>query len=218
MPLASFKVYGVDKLNFTDGEKIMKIDCCGLACPEPVLRTKKALEALPNDAILEVLVNSLASKENVLRFAQNGGFEAKMEDVGEGKSLVTIVKGYACKIANESQDNAFLDKTLFLKSDKVGEGELGSKLIVGFLKSTLELPKLPKRIICVNQAVLLTTADEGAPIIEVLKALEAKGVEIYSCGVCLEFYGVTDQLKVGKIGNAYGTIEMLFGGEGTISL
>jgi hypothetical protein len=49
-------------------------------------------------------------------------------------------------------------------------------------------------------------------------ALEAKGVEIYSCGVCLEFYGVTDKLKVGKIGNAFGTIEMLFGGEGTISL
>ena len=41
---------------------------------------------------------------------------------------------------------------------------------------------------------------------------------IYSCGVCLEFYGVTDKLKVGKIGNAFGTIEMLFGGEGTISL
>ncbi len=196
----------------------MKIDCSGLACPEPVLRTKKALEELPNDSVLEVTVSSVASKENVLRFAQNGGFDARVEDVGEGKSLVTIVKGFTCNVVAKSTEDAFLDKTLFLKSDKVGDGELGAKLIVGFLKSTLELPKLPKRVVCVNQAVLLTTAEESAPIMEVLKALEAKGVEIYSCGVCLEFYGVTDKLKVGKIGNAYGTIEMLFGGEGTISL
>ena len=196
----------------------MKLDCSGLACPEPVLQTKKALETLPNDSVLEVVVDNIASKENVIRFAQNGGFEVRVEDAGEGKSLITIVKGFACTVVAKESDEKFLDKTLFLKSDKVGEGELGAKLIVGFLKSTMELPKLPKRIICVNQAVLLTTAEESAPIIEVLKALEAKGVEIYSCGVCLEFYGVTDKLKVGKIGNAFGTIEMLFGGEGTISL
>lgn len=196
----------------------MKIDCCGLACPEPVLQTKKALETLLEDSVLEVLVNSLASKENVLRFAQNGGFDVRVEDVGDSKSLITIVKGFTCKDATSTTEEAFLDKTLFLKSDKVGEGELGAKLIVGFLKSMLELPKLPKRIVCVNQAVLLTTAEESAPIHEVLKALEDKGVEIYSCGVCLEFYGVTEKLNVGKIGNAFGTIEMLFGGEGTISL
>ena len=195
----------------------MKLDCSGLACPEPVLQTKKALEELPNDSVLEVTVSSLASRENVIRFAQNGGFDARAQDLEEGKSLITIVKGFTCKTVIDAKDE-FLDKTLFLKSDKVGEGELGSKLIVGFLKSTLELPKLPRRIICVNRAVLLTTADESAPIIEVLKSLEAKGVEIYSCGVCLEFFGVSDKLKVGKIGNAFGTIEMLFGGEGTISL
>jgi selenium metabolism protein YedF len=196
----------------------MKLDCSGLACPEPVLQTKKALETLPNDSVLEVTVSSLASKENVTRFAQNGGFDVRAQDLAEGKSLITIVKGFTCKTVVDAKDEKFLDKTLFLKSDKVGEGELGAKLIVGFLKSILELPKLPKRIVCVNQAVLLTTADESAPIMEVLKALEAKGVEIYSCGVCLEFFGVSDKLKVGKIGNAFGTIEMLFGGDGTISL
>lgn len=196
----------------------MKIDCCGLACPEPVLQTKKALESLPNDSILEVLVNSVASKENVLRYAQNCGYEARSEERDEGKTIIAIIKGFACNIVEDAKEERFLDKTLFLKSDTVGEGELGAKLVVGFLKSTLELPKLPKRIICVNTAVYLTTADEEAPITQILKQLEAKGVEIYSCGVCLEFYGVDKALKVGKIGNAYGTVEMLFGGEGTITL
>ncbi|MDD2384303.1 MAG: sulfurtransferase-like selenium metabolism protein YedF [Sulfurospirillaceae bacterium] len=196
----------------------MKLDCCGLACPEPVLQTKKALESLPNDAILEVIVNSIASKENVLRYAHNSGYEAKSEEREDGKTIIAIIKGFTCNVIEEDKESPFLDKTLFLKSDKVGEGELGAKLIVGFLKSTLELPKLPRRIVCVNTAVFLTTADENAPVMEILKTLENKGVEIYSCGVCLEFYNVTDKLKVGKIGNAFGTIEMLFGGDGTISL
>lgn len=196
----------------------MRIDCSGLACPEPVLRTKKALEESPNDSILEVVVSSVAAKENVMRLAQNSGYQARSEELDDGKALVCIAKGFECHAPYQRIEKAFINKTLFLKSNKVGEGELGAKLIVGFLKSTLELPKLPKRIICVNEAVLLTTAEADAPVIEVLKALEEKGVEIYSCGVCLEHFGLTDKLKVGKIGNAYGTIEMLFGGEGTISL
>ena len=196
----------------------MKIDCCGLACPEPVLQTKKALDTLSNDSVLEVLVNSVASKENVIRFAQNAGYEVRSEAREEGQTIIAIIKGFTCNLVESTEETSFLNKTLFLKSDKVGEGELGAKLIVGFLKSMLELPKLPKRIVCVNTAVYLTTAEESAPVIEDLKALEAKGVEIYSCGVCLEFYGVDKALKVGKIGNAFGTVEMLFGGEGTISL
>lgn len=197
-------------------EKIMKIDCCGLACPQPVLETKKALEALPSDAILEVVVNSLASKENVLRFAQSGGYEAKSEELGEGKSLITVIKGFTCNVLEDT--DKFLDKTLFLKSHKVGEGELGVNLMVGFLKTMLELPKPPKRIICVNEAVYLTTAEASMPVVGILKELEAKGVEIYSCGACLQFYGLMEALKVGQVGNAYATLEMLFGGEGTISL
>ncbi len=196
----------------------MKIDCCGLACPEPVLQTKKALESMGEDAVLEVMVDSLASKENVLRFAKNAGYEARSEEREEGKSIIAIIKGFTCNVATEAKSEQFLEKTLFLKSDSMGEGELGKMLTVGFLKSTLELPKLPKRIVCVNTAVYLTTADEGAPVMEILKAFEAKGVEIYSCGICLEFYGVAKKLKVGLIGNAFGTVEMLFGGEGVISL
>ncbi len=195
----------------------MKINCSGLACPEPVLQTKKALESLGENGILEVVVNSIASKENVIRFAQNSGFETRSEDMGKGEMLITIIKGFECNIATSVNEN-FSDKILFLKSDSVGEVELGGMLVVGFLKTLIELPKLPKRIICVNRAVFLTTADEQSPIILAFKALEAKGVEIYSCGVCLDFYGVSDKLKVGVVGNAYATLEMLFNSEGTISL
>lgn len=198
----------------------MNLDCKGLVCPEPVLKTKKALEELENDSVLEVLVSNIASQENVVRFATKQGYTSEVEDLGNNEFKVTIVKGFECGIVSQetSSQSQFLDKVLFLKDDKVGENELGSMLVVGFLKSILELPKLPKTIICVNKAVLLTTADENSDIINIFKALEDKGVEIFSCGVCLDFYNVADKLKVGKVGNAYGTVEALFNSEGTISI
>jgi selenium metabolism protein YedF len=195
----------------------MKIDCRNLACPEPVLKTKKALDELPEDSILEVLVNSSASKENVLRYAQKNGFTCEEEEI-DGDTCLTIVKGFNCTIDLEKKSPDFLNKVVFLTSDKVGENELGSMLVVGFMKSILELPVLPKTIICVNGAVKLTTAPMESDIIKAFKALEAKGVEIYSCGVCLDFYKVADELKVGMVGNAYGTIDMLLNSEGTITL
>jgi selenium metabolism protein YedF len=184
-----------------------KIDCRNLACPEPVLRTKKALEEM-EEGILEVLVNSFSSVQNVKRYATNQGFEAKVEDLGNGESVITIVKGYGCVIIKE--DNEFLEKTIFIKDDKVGEGELGGILMKGFLKTTLEFKKLPKNIVFVNKGVFLTTKDENKEIIEILKEFEKRGVKIYSCGLCMNYYNISpEELKVGEVGNAYDTMDML---------
>jgi selenium metabolism protein YedF len=195
----------------------MQIDCRNLDCPQPVLDTKKALESLPEDAVLEVVVNSIASRENVIRFATSSGCEVRESKEEAGDTKITLVKGYPCDIAPQAEGK-FLDKVLFLKDDKVGEGELGGMLMVGFLKNVLEQEKLPKRIICVNKAVTLTAGPEDSPSVDVLKALVEKGVELYSCGICLEFYGLQDALKVGEIGNAYSTVEMLLQSKDVISL
>lgn len=102
-----------------------------------------------------------------------------------------------------------LNKTLFLSSNKIGDGELGSMLTKGFLNAISEQEKLPKSIICVNSAVLLTTADEDDEVLQILKTIEEKGVNIYSCGTCLEYYDIKDRLKVGVVGNAMDTVKTL---------
>ncbi|NPA73637.1 MAG: sulfurtransferase-like selenium metabolism protein YedF [Epsilonproteobacteria bacterium] len=187
----------------------MKIDCCDLACPEPVLRTKKALEELEDDSILEVTVNSVSSIENVKRFATKNGYESRVEKDGD-KTVITIIKGYECAIAPKDEGEKFLDKTIFIKSDRVGEGELGDILMKGFLKTTLEFDKLPKYVIFVNKGVYLTTKEEHKEVIEILKEFEKRGVKIYSCGLCMNFYKIdAGELKVGEIGNAYDTMDML---------
>ena len=184
-----------------------KIDCRNLACPKPVLKTKKALEEM-DEGILEVVVNSFSSVQNVKRYATNQGLEAKVEEIGNGESVITIVKGYECVIASE--DNEFLEKTIFIKDDKVGEGELGKILMKGFLKTTLEFKKLPKNIVFVNKGVFLTTKDENKEIIEILKEFEKRGVKIYSCGLCMNHYNIApEELKVGKKKTAYDTMDML---------
>ncbi len=190
------------------GEK-MKINCCDLACPEPVLRTKKALEELEDDSILEVVVNSVSSIENVKRFASKSGYESRVEELEGGKTLITIIKGYECAIVPSKEEN-FLNKTVFVKTDKIGNGELGSTLMKSFLKTMLEFKALPKNLVFVNEGVFLTTKDENLDLIENLKELEKRGVKIYSCGLCLNFYKIpAEELKVGEIGNAYDSVDML---------
>jgi selenium metabolism protein YedF len=191
----------------------MRIDCCNLACPEPVLKTKKALEELEDDSILEVVVNSVSSIENVKRFATKSGYENREEELEDGKVLITIIKGYECAIV-PSKSEKMLNKSVFIKTDRVGNGELGATLMKGFIKNILEFKELPKNIIFVNEGVFLTTKDEHLDLIESLKELENRGVSIYSCGLCMDFYKIdAKELKVGVIGNAYDTVDMLLNTE-----
>ena len=188
----------------------MRIDCKDLACPEPVIRTKKALESLPENAILEVEVNTPSSIENCKRFAASQGCEVREESLEGGSLLLTLIKGFGCEIIPEPPKASGTPRTLFIKSDRIGEGELGRTLMKGFLTAALELDRLPDNIVMVNEGVLLSTKEENAPVIDALQKLEAKGTKIYSCGLCMGHFGIdTSELKVGMVGNAYDTMVLL---------
>lgn len=191
----------------------MKIDCRDLACPRPVIETKKALEELSKDENLQILLNSQASKENVMRFLKSLNIEFETKDI-EDESIISIKNKMPLQ-ENQYSNDEF--NVLFLKSDKVGEGELGQNLMVGFLKTLKDLDNFPKKILCVNNSVLINT-DSSHIAFEAMKELEHMGIEIYSCGACLEYFGKTQELKIGKIGNAYEILNELFGKAKIISL
>ena len=50
------------------------------------------------------------------------------------------------------------------------------------------------------------------------KALSDAGVEILVCGTCLNFYGLTDQLKVGTVSNMYDIVTRMQKAAKVISL
>ena len=98
-----------------------------------------------------------------------------------------------------------------IASDQMGEGaeELGKTLLKAFVFSLTQQDKLPKTILFYNGGAHLTC--EGSPMLEDLKALEAEGVEILTCGTCLNFYGLTEKLAVGGVTNMYVIAEKMLG-------
>lgn len=87
---------------------------------------------------------------------------------------------------------------LLVKSSGLGEGEvdLGEKLIASFFAVLADSETIPSRIGFLNSGVFLTT--EGSQVLEAIRKLEERGVEILSCKTCLDYYGRADKLEVGK--------------------
>ena len=82
-----------------------------------------------------------------------------------------------------------------------GDGELGKILMKGFIYALTQQDSLPSTILFYNSGARLTCED--APTLEDLKSLEAQGVEILTCGTCLNHYGLTEKLLVGSVTNMY---------------
>ena len=189
------------------------IDCRGLGCPEPVLRVKAVLEALPEGA-LSVLVDNSAAQENVKRFAASQGCSVRVREEG-GAWRLDLVKGYACDVDRPQTGPAAppgvpLPTALLISSDGLGpESELGKILMRAFLNTLGQATARPARVLFLNRGVHLTT--EGSEALDALGELEASGVELYSCGTCLEFFGKRDALRVGRVSNMYDTVETLTG-------
>ena len=101
------------------------------------------------------------------------------------------------------------DKVLLLTKDYLGEGseELGRNLMKSFLYVLTEADVKPKAIYCINSAVNMLVT--GSDHLDNLTGLEAAGVTIAGCGICLDFYGVKDKVQVGTITNLYAITESL---------
>lgn len=101
------------------------------------------------------------------------------------------------------------DTVVVISSDRMGEGndELGAVLIKGFIFAVSQLDELPKAVLFYNGGAKLTS--EGSDSLEDLKSMEAQGVEIMTCGTCLDYYGLKEKLKVGTVTNMYSIVETM---------
>ena len=190
----------------------MQLDCRNLNCPEPLLRTKKALGELKIGESLEILVNDVAPRENIKRFLAKNGFEAQISQAG-ADTLIKTVK--TDELKDESIDDIYCDvtapkrgKVIFLNEEQCGSGPIGKSLLAKFLGAALNLDEKPVKVICVNNAVRITT-NRGHECFEAIKKLNEAGAEILSCGSCLEGYKLVDKLAIGEISNAYEIMDVL---------
>lgn len=185
-----------------------RIDCSGLACPQPVLKVKEFLENL-REGVFEVMVDNTAARENVARFARNAGCTVEAADQGDGRFKLTIVKGFGCEVKGAEEGGAGETPCAFLiLSASMGKDPtLGDVLMRALITTLPKATKLPGKIIFMNEGVKLST--EGSSVLEDLSALSARGVEILSCGTCLDYFNLKEKLRVGAVTNMFDTVETL---------
>ena len=181
-----------------------EIDLRGLKCPEPVIRTKKALEDLDDDIIVSI-VDNVTAKENVIRLVSNLNLKYEIEEK-DNCFYISIEKTNGNIKVVEAEGNEI---AIVITNDKLGAGndELGKVLMKSNLYALTESYPMPKVIMFLNAGVKLTT--EGSDVLDNLEKLVDGGTEIISCGTCLDFYGLKEKLKVGIIGNMYTIVEKM---------
>ncbi|MDY6971375.1 MAG: sulfurtransferase-like selenium metabolism protein YedF [Thermodesulfobacteriota bacterium] len=182
---------------------INKIDARGLACPEPVLRTKEVMEKEKPNTI-KVTVDNEAARENVSRFLESRDFwvsvEQKANDfevIGKREEGRSVPETTLAEKPETEQKKIMV----MVATDRMGHGddELGSKLMVSFLKTLVEMGSELWRLVFVNNGVKLTT--EGADVLSVLKGLEHGGIHILVCGTCLNHFNLLEKKQVGETTN-----------------
>lgn len=182
------------------------IDARGLGCPKPIILVDEALSKIKEGEVT-ILVDNDASVENLKRYATRFGYyhESVKED---NYWKVKIVKGYTCQITQplkETQKNLLI----IISSDTIGKDEiLGRILMKAFFETMLATDQIPQMIFLMNTAVRLSTIDEE--FVPILKKIEEKGTEIFTCGTCLKYYNLEEQLKVGYRGTTNHFIEEMF--------
>lgn len=194
----------------------IEVDARGLDCPKPVINTKKELDKIENGIVI-IKVDNYIAKENILKLASSLNCEAKITK--DEKDLIEIeIKKGESDIIEKKQDNDLADRCIFISSDKMGKGndELGEVLIKGYIYTLTETKPYPKYLVFINSGVKLTTKNEAT--IENLKILEEAGVEILSCGTCLDYYNLKDNLQVGSVTNMYTIVDIMNSSSQTISI
>ena len=121
------------------------IDCRGMACPGPVLETKKALEEGLQQEML-IIVDNAAARENVSRFVKNAECSVEVEEK-EGCYHLSIARAAgetrptAAETANGSCDCEAPDGIVyFITTNTLGQGspDLGEVLMKSLMVTLAE--------------------------------------------------------------------------------
>lgn len=187
----------------------IKVDAMGDACPVPVVKTLKALRELVGAGTIVTLVDNEVAVQNLTRMAHEKDCEVASEQLGEKRYRVTLTVPEGVEVADGEPEDATCyvpakrNLVIQVSSDAMGAGsdELGRSLMKAFIYAVTQQDELPRTMLFYNGGAHLTC--EGSPCLDDLRALAEQGVEILTCGTCLNHYGIADKLAVGEVTNMY---------------
>ena len=190
------------------------VNAMGDVCPVPLVKAKNAIAELAGSGKVEVLVDNEIAVQNLEKMAQQKGYGFLVKEITEEIARQLITTGKTEPAETEEKTVCLVPaakktKLVVLSADHMGEGaeELGKILMKSFLYALTQQDELPDTILCYNGGAKLTC--EGSESLEDLKDLAARGVEILTCGTCLNFYGITEKLQIGSVTNMYDIVERM---------
>jgi len=191
---------------------MITVDARGENCPIPVIKTKKTLDTLTSAEVIEVLVDNEIAVQNVTKLARDSGGQVESMQVGDNDFKVTIQMESVqeqVEMTPTMQSSNNKNTIVVISTERMGEGndELGTVLLKGFIFALTQLQTLPKKIIFYNGGATLPC--EGSDSLEDLQAMAAEGVEILTCGTCLDYYHLKEKLAVGEVTNMYSIVEAM---------
>ena len=192
------------------------VNAIGKQCPIPVVEATRALRGMQEPGTLEVQVDNAVAVENLKRMAGGNQLPVRVTARDDGTfSVVMEVASPAGDSVAEAEPMCVLPQqggfVVAVDTDVMGRGseELGRTLMKGFLFAVSRLPQLPETVLFYNGGAKLTV--EGSASLEDLRGMEEQGVEILTCGTCLNYYGLTEKLAVGRVTDMYTIVERLSG-------
>lgn len=195
------------------------VDARGLSCPQPVILTRRALKS--GDWPIVTVVDSETSQHNVTRMAAKQGYRVEAETREDG--IYLTIGSEARNVPSPTDETLEAPSggplVLLVSSETMGRGdkpELGSLLMRAFFHTLGEVEPLPATIVFLNSGVKLTVDD--SPVLEDLRALEGRGIELLACGTCLDYFDLKARAAVGVVSNMYTIAETLLGAAKVVNL
>ncbi|MBF7096468.1 sulfurtransferase-like selenium metabolism protein YedF [Alkalibacter mobilis] len=181
----------------------------GKACPIPVIETKNMLASMHDGDILTVLVDNYIAVQNITKMAAQLKLDIESRKINDKEYSVDITVKKNAVATDDIEDVLCLpdsirkNTVIMLGSDKFGEGDddLGRILMKGYIYALTELEKLPQTVIMYNSGARLSS--KASESVGDLKILESQGVEILTCGTCIDYLGLDKDPEVGTVTNMY---------------
>jgi selenium metabolism protein YedF len=202
---------------------MITLNMLGKPCPIPVVEAKKAL--LQGQDVM-VLVDNAIAVQNLEKMATGLGHGFSYEQKSETEYTVAIMvkppdgQQVSCQVMapTAAPSEAGSAQIFLITGDQIGISaeEPGKKLMQNFLYSLAQLPKAPEIILLINAGVKL--AAQGSEVLDNLETIAEHGADIRSCGQCLNYYGLTEKLAVGKITNMMEIVEFLISSRRTVTI
>ncbi|MCA9804052.1 MAG: sulfurtransferase-like selenium metabolism protein YedF [Cyanobacteria bacterium HKST-UBA02] len=204
-----------------------EVDLRGLVCPEPVLRTKKLLDD-KSVVSIEALVETEVNVKNLERLARSQ--KVSMTSAPEGEHFRVIIERNGESAAETApapaahahsqgapQAQTGVGTVVFLGKDSFGQGDesFSRNLLDVFLQTMLDSGHLPRAILMANTGVKLLARDSSCR--KVLLDFKEAGCDVLACGLCVEFYGLKEDIDKDDITNMFAICEYMMTADKVLS-